>query len=56
MPALLVLQVPPEVASIKVIVAPLHTTEGPEMVPAVGLLVTVRDAVEKALLQPVVTV
>ena len=55
-PVLLLLQVPPVTALVRVIDDPLHTVVGPEMVPAVGPGLTVTMAVSKAVPQLLVTV
>ena len=54
--ALLLLQVPPVVASVSVMVAPVHTIAGPVMVPADGAGLTVSACVATAVPQLVVTV
>jgi len=56
MALLALLQVPPDVASDKLTNEPTHTTDEPDMVPAVGRAVTVMADVAVAVLQPVVTV
>ena len=53
---LLLLQVPPAAPSLSAMAEPIHTADGPLMVPAAGAAFTVRAAVALALLQPVVTV
>ena len=39
--ALDVVQVPPPAASVSVMLAPIHTTEGPDIVPALAVVFTV---------------
>ena len=53
---LLLLQVPPTVVSISVMVLPVHTLVGPVIVPADTTLITVTSAVAEALPQLLVTV
>jgi len=53
--ALLLIQVPPLVASVKVIVAPEHTVVGPEMAATVGVAVRVIECVAIAVPQLLVT-
>lgn len=53
--ALLLVHTPPAIASVSVIVLPVHTVEGPEMVPAVAPLVTETAAVATAVPQLLVT-
>ena len=53
--ALLLLHVPPAVASDNVVVAPVHTVVVPVIVPAVGVAVTVTVAVAVAVPQALVT-
>ena len=53
---LVLLQVPPPAASLSAMAEPIHTADGPLMVPATGNGLTVTVVVVVALLQPVVTV
>ena len=50
-----VLQVPPLVASVNVVVAPVQTVDEPVIVPAVGVVCTVTERVATAVPQPFVT-
>ena len=56
MAALLLLQVPPVVASVRVVFAPVHTVVAPLMVPALGAGLTVITLVAVAVPQLLVTV
>ena len=53
---LLLLHVPPAVASLNVVVAPLHTDAVPVIVPAVGAALTVTTLVATAAPQLLITV
>ena len=53
---LLLLHVPPPTASVRDIVEPVHTTDGPLMLPAVAVRLTVIAAVVVAVPQEVVDV
>lgn len=53
---LLLLHVPPEAASAKVMVEPIQTTEGPVMVPALAVVLTVMATEAEAVPQAVVEV
>ena len=52
---LLLLQMPPVAPSARLMALPVHTPDGPLMLPADGGVVTVIDAVVMALPQPVLT-
>jgi hypothetical protein len=54
--ALLVAHVPPDAASAKVMVEPIQTTEGPVMVPALAVVLTVMATEAEAVPQAVVEV
>lgn len=56
MPVELLLHMPPPVASVKLVVAPVHTVAVPVILPAFGNGLTVMVEVALALPQPFVTV